>query len=883
MNRYNFLSVIILAAFIANVLVAPLTELNGDRESIRAQRALLKPQVVEPAKFDEDQKKQSKNIKFKYTEESLIDVINQLAQEKGVNVLVPVMTDEIKSKITLSISEKLTLDQAWQLLILVLDIAGYSLIPKPGNNYAIVKTTPQVSRDPLPLYIGVPYDRLPDNDQRIRAMFFLSNIKVPRDQAAMQANELYNVIKRLMPGGQEDPAKIMFDPVTNGVIITERANIVRTVMQIVDMLDTTGFKEKIEVVPLFHAVASEVKAIFDKIIPTQQELSYGLAARKPSDATYFSSFMRMFPNNRLNTLIILGKEQAVDRVKEFILKYIDIPQESGKSVLHTYALQYLDAKEFAPLLQNIVSGTATGGTGQSRAEGAGAQGGVERYFDGVKVTHDRPEKEGEEKSAFGGAVEIGSMEHVEPLFYGGNKLIIAARHDDWLRIKKLIQELDIPQPQVIIEVLVADLTINDQRLLGSIFRNPMCLPLVKDVQFQSAQIGRVLVNSLGGANDTGKFPPTVTVATSPCNNPACGTSGDCNTDLLKNAYTPGGEALNVEAGLTKSIAANESPGVTCLAFSDPDCKVWGMTELKDFLSNTKILSNPHVIAVNNTLSKIAIGETRLVQDAVVGNTAGAATISYKNLPANLAVQIKPRINISYEDDPSQDTVHLGILVEITDFEKEIFSYNAANPDVNSADPEAANRLKRIFSTSALVRSGAIIPLGGLTSRDAVSSGNQTPGLGKIPILGWFFKKRQARLIDSNLTVFICPTVVRPRLRRGGMDSYTRDYVKLTRQYAQDVGLFDSLKDPITRWFFKTESDVVDVVTDFLGQDEMKRQPEFTIKTKREAKRKLGAQAFKADLQEVQKAEAQVASSKNKDMRLKAMVEHVENPLSAAAA
>lgn len=867
-------------------LYAKLTELDSDRESIRGKLAELKPQVVKPAESIEPDDKQKKTIKFKYAEENLIDLINYLAEQKGVNVLVPLSTDEIKTKVTISIDEKMSIDQAWQLLITILDIAGYSLMPKPGG-YAIVKTSPQVSRDPVPLYIGVPYDRLPDTDQRIRAMFFLSNIKVPKDLASADQTELGKVIKALMPNGQPDPAKLMFDPVTNAVIITEHANIVRTIMEIVNMLDQTGFKEKIEILPLFHAVASDVKGIFDLIIPKQDMSAYRLDARKPSDSNYFSPFMRIIPNNRLNTLIILGREQAVDRVKEFILKYIDIPQETGKSVLHTYALQYLDAKEFAPLLKSIVESTGTGGTGQST--GINTQGGgIERYFEGVKITHDRPEKEGDAKSAIGGPVKIGEMLSPDPLFYGGNKLIIAARHDDWLRIKKLIEELDTPQPQVILEILVADLSMIDQRLLGSIFRNPMCLPLVKDVQFQSAQVGRVLVNSMGG---TGKndFPPTVTVATSPCGSDRC-PNGNCNVDLLKNAVNDSGNYLDAngiplpEGSLTQSIAVAAGPSAAVLAFSDPDCKVWGMTELKDFLNYNKILSNPHVVAVNNQLTEICIGQIRLVQDSVVGNQAATATISYKSLEANLKIQIKPRVNVILEQDPSQDTVHLGILVEITDFNTENFLYNTAKPVVSSDNPEAANRTKRLFATNANVRSGAIIPLGGLMTRDVALSGNKTPILGNIPILGWFFKQRQDALIDSNLTVFICPTVLRPRLRRGGMDAYTRDYVKLTKQYGQESALFDSLKDPITRWFFKTESDVVDVVTDFLSQDEMKRQPEFHIRTDRGVTRKIGAHTYNAELQEMKKEESEQISTLNidKDARLKAKIKNINNPLLAAA-
>ena len=67
-------------------------------------------------------------------------------------------------------------------------------------------------------------------------------------------------------------------------------------------------------------------------------------------------------------------------------------------------------------------------------------------------------------------------------------MIIAARSDDWKRIRPLIEELDQPQPQVLIEVLIADLTLDDTRALGSMFRNPLSIPMPNKMNIQSGQL-----------------------------------------------------------------------------------------------------------------------------------------------------------------------------------------------------------------------------------------------------------------------------------------------------------------------------------------------------------------------------------------------------------
>jgi general secretion pathway protein D len=769
---------------------------------------------VESIKSTKATNSKKKSFLFKFTDENLIDVINIVAEKKHINIALPAGANAITSKVTISVEEKMSIDEAWIFLIKILDIAGYSVVPNAGI-YQIVKTTEAVTREALPIYIGVPWDQIPESDQRIRCVFYLSNIKVPNDPPEPE-NELYKIITTLMPNGQagaQSPAlsRLAFDTVTNAVIIAERATIIRSIMQIVSALDTTGFKEKIEILPLYNTVSVEVKQIFDEIYkPTQSTSPYRLDARKPTaEATYFSKFVRIFPYSRLNMLIVLGREQAVDRVTDFVKKYIDVPQDEGESVFHTYALQYLDAAEFSQILQNIVNSAASGGTGQSRAEGAPAtSGGTERMFEGVIITHDKVVDQ----------PQGGTEEKAKAIYYGGNRLIVAARRDDWLRIKKLCEELDTPQPQVIIEVLIADLTLDDSRAIGSMLRNPLRVPLIDDVQFQSAQLARgILVNDLN--LNGGQSPATVGLDNQNHNN---------DTDILKDAYDSSGNALaaNGDNGATSntSILSQVPVGATAISLIDPCTKkVWSLLEIKNLLDYRKVLTNPHIVAVNNKQTQLVIGQSRLLKDAAVGNQGGNATVPRKNIEANLTLNIKPRISLSPDGDPANDTIQLGIVVTIDEFTEGTFTSQTASE---------GNRYIRRVETSAHVRNHEVIPLGGLLERTSSQSATETPILSRIPIIGYFFKNRGSTAADTNLTVFLCPTVVRPRLRRGGVDRYTRDYVKLTKKYAQEGLLFDSLKDPVTRWFFNTESDVVDTVNDFLADDEFKRDKEVRILTKR---------------------------------------------------
>lgn len=682
------------------------------------------------------QKKGKKNIKFSYTNEEIVNVINFLAAERGVNIMLPHGANAITGKLTLNIEEKLTLDEAWNKLVTILDVAGYSIFPR-NDMYMVVKNGQNTSKEPLPIYIGLAPHDIPDSDGKIRYLYYLSNIKVPEQGA--EGNELSAVLKEILP----DSSVYRFDPLTNGMLIIDKADNIRAAMRVILELDKVGFKETLDIFRLRYTSATLIADLFNKnILKSSTDERFSFGPRRASESSFFSKAAKLIPDERTNSLIVLGKPQAIDRIKEFIYQYIDVELESGKSILHTVQLQYLDAASFAEVLTRIVQGNRPAGTEQSRL--IGASGGPERYFDGVIIKADKPGEGG------------GTGK-----YFGGNKLIVAARNEDWVRIKELIEKLDTPQSTVIIEVLIADLTIEDSMGLGAQLRNPMDIPLPQGMNFQSAQLNRII--SPDGANGLA-------------------------TDLLKKDFVNG----------TQSLAALSDPGTTILSINDTrGTGIWAVLEVLKTYNNTKILSNPHIIAINNQQASVKIGETRLVAGAASGSAGGSTTAANEEIPAELNVFITPRIS-------SSETVNLQVDIKVNEF--------------TTSSANNATRTERRIITNANIKNGGVLALGGLIKDSTNHSTNETPLLGKIPILGWLFKRRVTTKEKNNLTVFISPTIVQPRLR-GGVSDYTRDYLKVAKKYVNEGMLFDTLRDPVTHWFFKTSSDAGQVLDAFLAKDQ----------------------------------------------------------------
>lgn len=688
---------------------------------------------------------------FSFENEDLTNIINTFANIKGVNIIFP-QADPINTKITLHIDKRLTINECWDLLGTILDVAGFTMVPHQNNIRIIKNPGKEVSREPMPTYIGVNLDDLPKTDQYIRYLYYLANIKV----SDAPENELNGILKDLLP----DTALFKTDSNTNGLLIVAKANDIQAIMKIIIELDTVGFQEKVDILSLHHTSAGIVAQLLkEQILKVESQNAYRLDTKKTKEVPYFSGFTQVIPEERLNKLILLGRAQAVDRLKSFIKTYIDVAPDSGKSMLHVYRLQYLDAVQFAPVLKSIVESSRSGGPSQARG-GEKTVGGIERFFDDVLIFADKPTTESEELK-----------------YYGGNKLIVSARNDDWKQIKKIIEDLDQPQRQVLLEVLIADLTTEDTKALGAMTRIPDKIPFTDTMTFQAAHL------------DLQPIPDQLPNPTS------------LDADLLQNAYKAD-KSLGTTSGTTatpatatNTVASFATPGTTMLSLNDNDGRTWSILELLQAFSHSKIISHPHVMATNNKEASVTIGEQRYLPDAASGSLGGTTIINYKPINANLKVKITPRISTA-------DTVNLQVLIDINEF-------------ISNTDPNNNTQTIRQLETNANIKNGGIFALGGLIKNTNTNSVTQTPFLNKVPILGWFFKKRQNQVVQNNLTVFICPTIIEPRLR-SGVNEYTEDYIQLAKNYTRD-GLFANLKDPITHWFFVSPEKSDEVIDTYVAR------------------------------------------------------------------
>lgn len=709
-------------------------------------------------------------IDFNFDNIDLTEIIGMLAAKEEKNIIFPQDALAIKQKVNIHLPNKVTLAQAWEYVSQFLNLAGYTMFPHNGVNM-IVKSDAS-NRDTLPIYVGFNPQDFPHTDNKIRAIVYLSNLKVPdKFDPADKVSPISQILQDVLSANKS----VNYDPKSNAIIVADSANKLATALNIIMLLDRSGDPNVVEVVKLYNVDASVVADLLkNQILALTGDAKGGAAGALKADVKsetglYFGSgSVNLVADNRLNSIILTGAASSIERIKDLIGE-LDQPTDSGKSILHVYELQYLDADTFAPVLAKLVEDGAK--TGQATKD---LQGGARRVFEGVIITAEKKVKESYRKYSESTEGKQGELKS-ETFERSGNRLVVTAREQDWLRIRDLIQSLDIPQPIVIVEVMVIDVTKDENKILGTQLRN-----LTANVPTTNASNGVTAQSSLlyspgSGSPSQGVILNTSGSGTSLTNVPE---PAKLAADLLSLVF-PGSPATSIADSLTSGVGS----GSLIMSFNDPNgTGVWGVLQVLDSVTDLKILSHPFLVAKNNKEAEAIISTIKRDVGQAFAGQAAVVSQKYEDIEARLRVGIIPRVS-------SLDRINMQIAVDVQEF----LTVSASNFTRNT----------RTVNTNANISSGQVLALGGLGTFIEIESTRKVPILSDIPIIGSLFSYNARSLERVNLLILIAPTIIEPKIR-GGIEVYTRNKISTGFEVFETESVLGSPRDPVTRWFFKDQ-------------------------------------------------------------------------------
>jgi general secretion pathway protein D len=691
------------------------------------------------------------SVPFSFEKRPLRDIVDFLAATKNINIMPPQRAADAEAFAKQTVTFKphgktqVPLKEAWSLLTLFLELSGFSLVPKKPQLYAIIRKgktdEADVSRETLPLFVDVPFSKLPHSEQRIRYIYYFRNITVPtpKEQATHPLSKLFQAL--LSQG-----APVIFEPKTNSVIIVDRADVIASLDHLISLMDATGFRETIEIVPLYNVPAQDVFNVFEALkkaaSPAAEEVPFFSRTTSKQDISQFVVDTKVVPDSRTNSLVLMGRENNVLRISEFINDYIDVAPESGKSLLHVYDLQFLDAQIFAPQLQNIVSYAP-----QASQATQGPPSGSEQFFQGVQVIAEnfvevQTQFRTETVTLDIKADEIKGIEG--QIRTGGNRLIIVAVERDWLVIKEFLQKIDIPQRQVILEALLVDFTYDLTTQLRSTVRSKTKSALLSQgVQFLASHI-----------TDVNRVLGTTPVQLA--------------QDLLAVVSPPG-------AGVPPTL----DRGSVIVSFNDPVTPgIFGLIQALKRVLSTKVSSYPHLMISNNQKGTLESQIIKRFQGELVTATDGSFTVPIDDVTATFTVTMVPHV-------ASDDRVRIDVGLAVVDF-----------------TGVQLTRLTRELHTTATLSPGQILAMGGLTRIDERDFSTLTPLLARIPLIGFLFRGDNYETVKTVITLFISPTIIQPRRNLAGA-TVTKDKLCSVMKDTSDSQV-GSPRDPITHIFFRRQ-------------------------------------------------------------------------------
>ena len=149
---------------------------------------------------------------------------------------------------------------------------------------------------------------------------------------------------------------------------------------------------------------------------------------------------------------------------------------------------------------------------------------------------------------------------------------------------------------------------------------------------------------------------------------------------------------------------------------------------------TKIISAPKIVTTDNTEARIISGEK--VPITVV--TANGPTTRF--IDANLELTTTPHV-----------TADGNVMLRIAAKKNELSN--------RRDDIGTPGIITREASTQMLVRDGDTAVMGGIYRRTASNTEDYVPLLGRIPVLGWLFKKQARADSREELLIFISPRII----------------------------------------------------------------------------------------------------------------------------
>ena len=600
---------------------------------------------------------QDTRVTMDFKDVEIQDLVQTMAKLTGRNFM---LDERVRGRVTIISPSPLTVEEAYRVFLGALEFRNLTVVPS-GKVLKIVPLQNAI-RNPAPL----------SRDGTDREMFITRIVRLD----FVDAEEVSNLLKNF----NSTYGQIIAYKPTNMLIIGDVGPQVNRMLQVISEIDVPGHEQTMGFVQLEYAEPDEVAAIINEIYSSGQQAPAAPRRGRRGQQAQASSGgqVKVIAVARLNSLIILASQSEIDAIRDLVQRLDEEPEVMTGGGVHVHNLKYADAEQMAATLGGFTQAGAGGaGAGDQRArrqrqqqqDGGGQSTPMTAEFDdGVRITPDKPT----------------------------NSLLIVASPGDYQRLKRLIDQLDVPRKQVYVEAVIMEVSLDKVRDYGL--------------------------------------------------------SWHTGSEIGQDGVAFGGQALGGVSTLTMGAQPPALPGMFLGALARPidigGMTVFGLGALLRALQtdeSVNILSTPNILTTDNEDAEIVVGQNVPFITGQTATTGGNVLTSIERQDVGITLRITPQIN-------ADNQVRMRI-------EQETSSVQAAAPQGLNVNQQGLITRKRSARTTVVANDRQTIVLGGLMSDEIDRSQTKIPILGDLPILGWLFKSSQSTNRKTNLLIFLTPYVI----------------------------------------------------------------------------------------------------------------------------
>jgi general secretion pathway protein D len=448
-----------------------------------------------------------------------------------------------------------------------------------------------------------------------------------------------------------------------------------------------------------------------------------------------------------NSLIVTSNSKENLEVVENVLNQLDQPSEAGESTLHvnlrfakasTVAnnINILFAKNGSPQVRPVAQANQQnqGSQLQPQQQTTYSQSSFElgqetkedSYYPWLGGTGDNARGTDARNTTRPVSDLVGRVRAVPDL--RGNAVLVSANMHFFPQILKLIEDLDAPTDQVLIDARLVEVTTDLMDRLG-VRWSPSGQTFTADDMNNSFLISSSAAYTKGFGGTEHNVPFTT----------ANGGSG----------------------GTIQEIATSLRSGVISSTIN--------MDFLIQFLHQTThatVLAEPQLNIRDNETGRLFVGQQVPIPDNTQVSQLGGQNTAFKYKDVGVVLEVTPHINTSGD-------VELKIHAEASTVVPGQTVLGGAVFD------------SRAFKTDLTAKNGQTLVLGGIIQKQESETLRKTPILGDIPVVGWLFKKKDKSNQDVELMVFLRPKVVRTPEDAQSLLRETEETAPLVKQLEMD--------------------------------------------------------------------------------------------------